>query len=64
MNRRKYTSLNHSGYDALLMRKDVDYALVFADATETPIERPKQNKSFTIQKKEEKTYIKNSNIHR
>lgn len=46
------------------MRRDVDYALVFVDATETPIERSKQNKSFTIQKKEEKTYIKNSNIHR
>lgn len=34
-----------------LLKSDVEYELVLIDATETPIERPKKNKSGTIQAK-------------
>lgn len=34
-----------------LMKDDMDYEVVLVDATESPIERPKKNKSYTIQEK-------------
>lgn len=34
-----------------LMKGDMDYEVVLVDATESPIERPKKNKSYTIQEK-------------
>lgn len=34
-----------------LMKDDMDYEVVLVDATESPIERPKKNKNYTIQEK-------------
>lgn len=35
----------------VLMKNDMDYEVVLVDATESPIERPKKNKSYIIQEK-------------
>lgn len=34
-----------------LLKSDMEYEVVLIDATETPIERPKKNRSITIQEK-------------
>ena len=38
-----------------LLKSDVDYEVVFIDATETPIERPKKSKENTIQERKKGT---------
>lgn len=35
----------------VLIKNDMDYEVVLIDATESPIERPKKNKSYIIQEK-------------
>lgn len=35
----------------VLMQNDINYEVVLVDATESPIERPKKNKSYIIQEK-------------
>jgi hypothetical protein len=38
-----------------LLKSDVEYDVILIDATETPIERPKKNKSIIIQEKRKNT---------
>ncbi len=46
-----------------LLKSDVEYEVVLIDATESPIERPKKNKSTSIPEKE-KTHVKDTNYCR
>ena len=46
-----------------LLKSDVEYEVVLIDATESPIERPKKNKTLLLRQKE-KTYAKNTNHRR
>lgn len=39
-----------------LLKSDMEYDVVLIDATETPIERPKKNKSYFIQEKRNDTH--------
>ncbi len=43
-----------------LLKPDAQYEIVLVDVTESPIERPKRDKNFTIPGRK-KTYHKNSN---
>ena len=43
-----------------LLKSDVEYELVLIDATETPIERPKKNKSAIIPAKRKSTRSKHN----
>lgn len=51
----KHPSLALPGRKALL-KSDVDYDVILIDATETPIERPKKNKSIITQAKRKDTH--------
>jgi hypothetical protein len=50
----KHPKFSLPGRKALL-KSDMDYEVVLIDATETPIERPKKNKSTTIQARKSDT---------
>ncbi|XVN40608.1 MAG: IS5 family transposase [Rickettsia endosymbiont of Argas persicus] len=42
----------------VLMKNDMDYEVVLVDATESPIESPKKNKSYIIQEKKKRHTLK------